>query len=154
VHRSIVLSLLLVIAGCAQVQASWDVEATGDLASRRTFSLEGLTTPPAGSAKGWERDQRLLRTLLLGQLTEKGYLHSLGAPDFVVRYVAGADLVGAAASEGGSLRGEIDVHVIDPTSRRWLWHGWASAAPGSRLDRDREIRRAVTEILAKFPPAS
>jgi hypothetical protein len=158
-RRWIALLSILAVAGCTRVNAGWSLPSQADLASRRSFSLEAVSSSPGelstASPEDWARRQRLLRTLILTELTNKGYRHSESSADFVVRYVAGVERKDGASTWGdGSLQGEIDVHAVDPVSGRWLWHGWATETLTARLDRDAEIRKAVREILSRFPPAS
>jgi len=157
--RPVACVLLLAFVGCETVDADWDLDSQADLASRSTFALEAVATEPTAlstaSPEDWARRQNRVRILILSDLTAKGYRHHRGSPDFVVRYVAGVERSDGARSDGdGPLAGEIDIHAIDPTSGRWLWHGWATETWTARLDRDTQVRKAVTKILSKFPPAS
>jgi hypothetical protein len=155
----IALAPVLVLVACAPVRAGWDLGSQGELAGRRTYALEPVSSAP-GQLAGADlaeraRQLRLMRTLILTSLTEKGYRLGEGSADFVVRYATGTEAEDGAPGGGdGSLRGRIDVHAVDPATQRWLWHGWATRTFASRLDRNDEIRAAVSEILSKFPPAS
>jgi hypothetical protein len=155
-RRRIALASVLAFVACAPVRAGWDLESQAELAGRRRYALEPVSSAP-GELAGADladhaRRLRLVRTLILTSLTNKGYRLNASSPEFVVRYAVGHG--GSGADDDGSLPGRIDVHAVDPATQRWLWHGWASRTLVSRLDPDDEVRAAVAEILSRFPPAS
>jgi hypothetical protein len=60
---------------------------------------------------------------------------------------------GDVCQKGGS-GSESALHVVDPSTGQWLWHGWATETIVERLDENEEIREAVPLIPSKFPHAS
>ena len=56
---------------------------------------------------------------------------------------------------GGSTEGTnagLVVSFIDPKTRERLWHGLAYESWYDSMDPPTEIRKAVTSVLAQFPP--
>lgn len=50
--------------------------------------------------------------------------------------------------------GTLVIDVLDPSTRRVLWRGWAKDTLSRRGDPRAEVFAAVSEILAQFPAAS
>jgi hypothetical protein len=129
-------------------------------AQYRSFSFALSDQPTPGyrpSAESFEIE-RQVRMLIVGALNQKGYTENPGKSDFVVRFRSGQmEVVGSTGGESEGTRssslveqGELAVDVFDTSTQTHVWQGTAVAIidPAAM---DAGLRRAVEELLARFP---
>jgi hypothetical protein len=151
-----------------------DYDASFDFSQLKTFDW----APPPANYTIDDLVEKRLRNAVNGELQAKGYALSTDAPDFLISMLvttetttAGSVGVGASVgipvgrgtiSVGGGKseprvkqEGTLVLDFLDGKSRSVIWKGSATAAlkesssPEAQQDR---IKRAVAELLAKFPP--
>lgn len=141
-------ALLLALAACAsqlQNDVYFDPEARLDTSRSLAF-----TDGRGGTAANRILAAGEIRTLL----EAKGFRFTEeGAADLLVRYDIGrrAKVRISGSSTTGDHAG-IVIEVVDPASRRPVWHGLAYETWYDSMDPAAELRRAIASVLKNFPP--
>jgi hypothetical protein len=130
-------------------------------AQYRTFAFGLAERPPppyAVSERSFEVERRA-QTLIVGELTRKGYASSgQGKGDFLVRFSVGyakADTPeGYEGPKQSAHLGELVIDAFDGSSSAQVWHGAAEAQIDPQKINDSLLQTAVQQVLAKFPARS
>ncbi|MEW6684544.1 MAG: DUF4136 domain-containing protein [Nitrospirota bacterium] len=173
-HSPLIVALCLVLISCAGLVVESDYDPAFDFSRLKTYDW----APPPADRSIDDLTEKRLRSAVNSELQAKGYALSQDAPDFVIAMLvttetttAGSVGVGASVgipvgrgtiSVGGGKseprikeEGTLVLDFRDAQSQSVIWKGSASAAlhpsssPEAQQDR---IKRAVAELLAKFPP--
>ncbi len=169
---------LALCVGCATVQVETDWNPGTDFSKLHSYAW--LTEQPlkTGDARFDSPlvDQRI-RSATAETLAAKGFVTaSQASADFLMAYMITSQqktdvntiYEGYGYGYGGwggpgyartyvtqYELGTLILDVLDPKTKTLVWRGSGSAVLGEALtpeDRDRRVREAVEEILAKFPP--
>jgi hypothetical protein len=130
-------------------------------AQYRTFAFGLAEQPPAPygvSARSFEVERRA-QSLIVGELTKKGYASSeQGKGDFLVRFSVGyakADSTEGYAGPAQSAHiGELVIDAFDGSTSAQVWHGAAEAQIDPQKINDNLLQTAVRQVLARFPARS
>jgi hypothetical protein len=173
----IVTLALTAIAACARLPMTSTHDPNADFTALRSFAW----TPGPQRDLGDPRvDQELLdalaREAVEEELRSKGYEKDVsGAPDFLVAYDIGVQdrsstvrvgpsggyrqgwsWIGRSAPATSSYeQGTLRLRVIDPGNEQVLWQGSVESVvdfKASDEKRGKRVRRAVSQLLRKFPP--
>jgi hypothetical protein len=172
-----ILAAFLVVAlpGCSTMQVNYDYDPQTDFSSMNTFDWHPV---PQGASVN-EMIVQQVRGEVTQQLVGKGLKSDKENPDFRIAIhggtVAKLDVVDWGYSYGGpgrygrygpySTSRRIDVHeyeegnlvldFVDTDTTELIWRGTATDALDANAtpeERRKQIKEAVTKILAKYPP--
>jgi hypothetical protein len=173
-----ILGLTFGASACHRYEVRTVTAPDASFAGRRTFRI--LPVPTYSGTTGLSNTDPMLvnsityqalRDAVRQEFEARGYRYSPDRADLDVAYYASAqprmdirtfnygyDWRGfpIAATEVYTYEeGTVIVDVIDPATRRLMWRGQARAAVSTNPDDFiKELRKAVHEILEKFPQAS
>jgi hypothetical protein len=158
-------------AGCATLQVSSFVERGADLSRFRSFDWgprEGLDTGDPRLDNNPFFENRV-KSQVESTLAARGYMKLDTRSDLIVHYHARVnqrfdtgthDLTGSC--DGADCRpfvydaGTLVIDLVDRTSNRLVWRGWADGTLDGAIDNQRwmeqRVDEAVTKILARLPP--
>jgi hypothetical protein len=169
--RSVVLVVMLALAGCASNPAERRVRTDFDPG---TAFQEWETYRFASDGKGadytrYPRYEKMTVAALEEELKARGYERiEDGTPDFRV----GFDLIfrggkapdsapesaatdpGAQPYVGQGQTGTLIVKMLDPQTGEILWTGQVSEIKMKAIEPQKELRKAVWRVLVEFPPLS
>jgi hypothetical protein len=167
--------LIVSMPGCYTMQVNYDYDPQTDFSSMNTFDWHPV---PQRTTMN-EMNVNQVRGEVVQQLEGKGLKGGEKKPDFLIAIHGGTvsklDIVDWGYSYGGpgrygrygpySTSRRIDVHeyeegnlildFVDTDSKELIWRGTATDAldaDATPEERHRQIREAVTKILAKYPP--
>lgn len=165
----------VVLQGCSQFKIRTDYDRAADFGALHTYAWRPRPQLPSGDPRF---DNAVIdapvRAAVERVLGTKGYAKTPGSPDFLVGYhgvvrskidVTTVDRtygyrrvgIGSPRLDVGTYdEGTLLIDVIDPATMKLLWRGSATAVLRQRTSpekREQRINDAVSEILAKFPPA-
>lgn len=148
----------MALLGCVNIRPEWKFDPNLDLSGRETFRVASAGNAPstlsADDQRLWTWRQEMIRGLIRDDLAAKGYREAAADADLRVDFFVASGLKGMETFHEAERRGKIDIHVSDPVTGTWLWHGWATETLVDRLDENEAIREAIPLILSKFPKAS
>jgi hypothetical protein len=163
------------LIGCSTLRVDCQYDPQTDFSSMKTFGWHPV--PPAGSVN--ELVVKQVRGEAMQLLEGKGLKSGQDNPDFLIAIHGGKvsklDIVDWGYSNGGSGRygrygpystsrridvqeyeeGTLILDFVDTDTKELIWRGTATDALDANAtpeDRRKQIRKAVTTILAKYPP--
>lgn len=171
-----VAALAFAVAGCASMTVSSHFARGLDFTQYRTFGWGPPDALPTGDPR-LDKDpffQDQVQGAIEKQLASKGFKSVAAAepPDLLIHYHASIrqridvnrtdQEYGYCAGDGcaipivGFEAGTLVLDIVDRRTNRVIWRGWAQDSLDDTLvDRDemrRRIGRAVSKMLARFPP--
>lgn len=167
----------LVMVGCSSVNTSFDYDSHTDFSKLRTFAwMPRPATDTGGNAQQAQAGNSLfdkrLKTAVNNNLEAKGYSIDTTEPDFVIVYHTGVqDKVnvtnwgytygpywgpwGESVDVSQYTEGTLIIDFIDYVTKSIVWRGTAQKALSGNVkpeDADKNVQKAVDQLLAKFPP--
>ena len=176
-RRSLAPLLPLLLAACGSIEARSQYAPATDFRTYRTFAIVPAATETPGVPRFGELRQRRLERAIAAGFERKGL--SEVAPEEADLHVsftmATQHKTGAWGGEedepvwdGGLtyeevsgeelehttyfVSGTIVIDLVDTTSERLVWHGWATADITDPRKSERREVDAITAILEKYPP--
>jgi len=168
--------LVVAISGCSTMRVSYDYDPQADFSGMNTFDWH----PAPQGASVNEMVVQQVRDEVKPQLEARGLTSGKQDPDFLIAIhggtVAKLDIVDWGYSYGGpgrygrygpySTSHRIDVHeyeegnlvldFVDSDTKKLVWRGTATDALDAHAtpeERRKQIKEAITKILAKYPPS-
>ncbi len=164
------------VSGCSSVNTSYDYDTQADFSKFQTFAWMPRETTTGGNAQQAQADNSLfdqrLKNAVNNNLDAKGYTIDTTEPDFVIIYHTGVqDKVnvtnwgytygpywgpwGESVDVTQYTEGTLILDFINYETKNILWRGTAQKALSGNVkpeDAERNLQKAVDQLLAKFPP--
>ncbi len=177
-----IFGMILAALGCSQVSVLSDYDPAADFSSLRTYEWYAVEQPKSGDVRvDNPLLDRHIRSAVENALNAKGYIKADANPDFQLIYhaavtkVIGVTTVSKLAYPPGYYawhyvgppvwveqavpytyeKGSLILDIIDARKEKLMWRGSIqaeldkTATPQVRAAR---IEKAVTDMLAQFPP--
>lgn len=159
-------TVFLAACGATPIEVRTSGADLSEIAARKTYTHATADTAPSGYATSKATPQAItkIREEVDASLRTRGYVPAEpGAAQLVVRISAGTREVtdvptGAAARAGASITTDTErgivVDVLDASSEKILFHGYARYDADETTADPEKIHEAVTKLLADLPPTS
>jgi hypothetical protein len=171
IFRACLVSTLFVLAvalvsGCAALSVKTDYDRSIDFSQYTTYKWMKTPSDVSGPRSTQSLLDQRVKSAVDRELATKGLQESTGQADLLITYHAGVrDKVdvstyrygyrgwGSAVDVQQYSEGTLIIDLIDAEKDQLVWRGWGTGV----VDRDpsqmeSRVNKAVTEILAKFPP--
>jgi hypothetical protein len=172
VRRCLVSALFVLvvafISGCAAYSIKTDFDRSIDFSRYTTYKWMKTPSDVLGPRSTQSLLDKRVKSAVNRELAMKGLQESTGQAELLITYHAGVrnkvDVSthrygyrgwGTAVDVQQYSEGTLVLDLIDAERNQLIWRGWGTGA----VDRDpsqmeSRVNKAVTEILAKFPPGS
>ena len=160
----VILSLYILIPGCAVIDVDYDYDAGYDFSKLSRYSWLEMPIDLPDDDYAIQR----IKTAVNQQMKEKGYSLTTGPSDFILSLQGHKDTVrqspqstsaspvtGQRYASEQFQQGTFTLTIIDMNTDRRIWQGHAKGLAGPNLsteDRVKKTNEAVAKLLSNFPP--
>ena len=167
--KKIVYFILLatILSSCSTVKVTSDYDSKANFTEYKTFAFykKGIN-----SLKLSDIDKKRILSAVERELIRKGFTTS-ESPDVLVNLATNSEeyieysrrlesFSGWPSKTRKYTKGVISVELIDHDDKKLVWQGTASGVLNyintkeATLNKEKQIKEFVTEIMAKYPPAA
>ncbi len=165
----IVCIVLGLSASCARMTVHTDYDPDVDFPKYRSFNWMPRIEEREESAPVLTEPflEKRIKKAILESMAAKGYEKKTGVPDFLIAFHINYKKKTEVNVHGHGYWGRRPVDVyrykegtlildfVDPKTNQLIWRGWSISAidaASSPREEQRNINKAVKEILGRFPP--
>jgi len=166
-HR-VLLLLAVTVAGCSSISANYDYDTDADFSRLRKYGWHA----PKKVGDLTDIDRKRIRAVVTEELGAKGMVFDEHAADFRIamhggtktrvrvidsgyRYSSGPWWGGHGVDVYQYEEGTLILDIVDAKSNELIWRGTATGVvnpDATPEQKEKQIREAVTKVLAHFPP--